>query len=126
MRSTYVMVLAVVLASCTSKLEEQKSQSADTGMLEVRVPTNSVRPVDDTARNRTLTYCQVHGDSLVWTEVRADFLVGVTQDPKFMEDARRLFPNTRNVLLPNGGDKGTMFKRCPSCDSAMKAWLRRE
>lgn len=125
-RISTIVVLALCLASCTTKIEEQKSQSADSSLpaLETEATFTPVRPVDDTARNRSLTYCQVHGDSLLWTEVRVDFLVGITQDPAFMADARRLFPNTRNVLLPNGGDKGTRFKLCRSCDSTMRAYLR--
>jgi hypothetical protein len=68
-------------------------------------------------------YCRVHGDSLIQGVVRADFLVGNSSDSAFVRAGRRLFPNTRNMLFLNGGDKGTVFLHCPSCDSAWKAYL---
>ncbi len=70
------------------------------------------------------THCRVHGDSLVQGIVRADFMVGITNDSAYMQTARRLFPNTRNILFPNGGDKGMVFLHCTTCDKAWKSYRR--
>jgi hypothetical protein len=67
-------------------------------------------------------YCQVHGDSLIEGVLRAGFVVGNSSDSAFVRAGRRLFPNTRNMIFLHGGDKGTVYLHCPSCDSAWKAY----
>lgn len=77
----------------------------------------------ETASNKDpRKFCRVHGDSLIQGVVRADFLVGMSSDSGYMRIARERFPNTRNILFPNGGEKGTVFLHCPTCDSLWKAF----
>jgi hypothetical protein len=76
----------------------------------------------ETASRSDGKHCQVHGDSLIQGVVKADFLVGISSDSAYMAAGRRLFPNTRNILFPNGGEKGTVFLHCPTCDSIWKRY----